>query len=101
MGKKENTGMMCGENMTEKMFEYVEKRDKMMGKLHTIYNYVAKVVGCDSELCRIIGDFKSKISMIDLRKSSYDSGLKLLELLEKEIQEEIPEYWNQDWKYMR
>jgi hypothetical protein len=39
--------------------------------------------------------------MIDLRKSSYDSGLKLLELLEKEIQEEIPEYWNQDWKYMR
>jgi len=81
----------------DKMFEYVEKRDKMMGKLHTLYNNLMRVAGC-GETSKLVGEFKSEITSIDLKKSSYEDGLKALEMLEQKIQEELPEFWNQDIK---
>jgi len=79
-------------------WEYIKKRDEMMGKLHESYNMLMKVAGIESETAKIIDKFKKEIDKIDLMRDkgqiTTEEAYKQLVELENKIIEEIPEFWN-------
>ena len=79
-------------------WEYIRKRDEMMGKLHEQYNYLMKLVGVESETAKIIDSYKKQITKIDLMRDkgqiTTEEAYKQLVELENKIIEEIPEFWN-------
>jgi cystathionine beta-lyase family protein involved in aluminum resistance len=79
-------------------WEYIKKRDEMMGKLHESYNMLMKVVGIESETAKIIDSYKKQITRIDLMRDkgqiTTEEAYQMLKELEEKILEEIPEFWN-------
>ena len=78
------------------MMNYAEKRDNMMGRLHTAYNNLCKL-GMRGEVSKKIEHYKMEINSIDYKKESYEDGLKQLQELESKILENIPEFYNQTY----